>query len=1056
MFGYTEKEVLSDNFDIMKIVAQGSRKLILERFKKSSKSTTKNSRYEMQGLTKSGEIIDLDVSVSQVKWKGESAYQGVYRNITEKKSSEIELKYKDSLLENLEKATYELLTKSDIEKAVNSAFDIIGKAFNISRIYIFENHDDPVKQEHFMTLKFEWVDGKTKRLKNVPRLQNASYKIFPGWYGQLSAGFVIKSHVRALDLAIKKILRPEGVLSILIVPIFVNRKFWGYIGFDECKKEREWSDAEISILQTAGNSFGNVIVRNLISQALAESEEKFRFLFDQAADLIAIINNNNTIINLNKRVDIETGWKRNDLIGENILTSNLLTENSKKILACYLNENIKEEVTPLFEVDLMRKDGRIVPYELNIVPIFKNKSLINFQAVFRNIKERKESEKSLRESEEKFRKIFENIQDVYFQANIHGQLTIISPSITRYSGYQPEEFMGKSFVNFYATPKERAKLLKEMQEKSEIIDFIARLRHKTNKKVYVSVNSHVIKDDKGDIVGIEGSLRDISEREVAYEEIRKLSRAVEQSPVVVMITDTSGKIVYVNPKFTEVTGYSFKEVVGKNPNILKSGEMSIDQYRELWDVISSGKEWKGELHNKKKNNELFWESASISPVKNEEGEITHYLAVKEDITEKKIQERKIDKYQNLLMEVSKAVQILISEKDFNTAVKNSLAALGAGSGADRVYIFENALTFENSDSLMNLKYEWNKDEIVSIAGSRFFNRRQTDEKLPSFYQTINEDKSFNALTKNLSKEEQVILKSNGILSMLIIPIYVDKQFWGFIGFDNCRNEEIWSESEESILRAAAASIGRAIEREKTNSELIRAKEEAEKAERLKSEFLAQVSHEIRSPLNVLLNYAQLIKELVSDKIEAEVFQGFDGMENAGNRIIRTIDLILNLSELQAGSYNFREKCLDIYSEVIYPLFQEYKKLAQRKNLIINIIRNTENTKVTADEYSIIQIFANLVDNAIKYSQEGKIEIVIDRNFNNRLFIKVSDTGIGISENYLPKMYTPFSQEEQGYTRSYEGNGLGLALVKKYCELNKADIFVDSIKGKGTTFTILLN
>ena len=249
--------------------------------------------------------------------------------------------------------------------------------------------------------------------------------------------------------------------------------------------------------------------------------------------------------------------------------------------------------------------------------------------------------------------------------------------------------------------------------------------------------------------------------------------------------------------------------------------------------------------------------------------------------------------------------------------------------------------------------------------------------------------------------------------------------------------------------------GTKIERENTNKELIRAKDAAEKAERLKSEFLAQISHEIRSPLNVLLNYSQLIKELVGDKIDAEMFQGFDGMENAGNRIIRTIDLILNLSELQAGSYTVNIRKFDIYTDVVLPLFQEYKKLAQRKNLILNIVRKVEATELSADEYSITQIFANLIDNAIKYTQEGKIEIIVDRNFNNKLFVKVTDTGIGISENYLPTLYSPFSQEEQGYTRSYEGNGLGLALVKKYCELNNAKIFVDSAKGKGTTFTILL-
>ena len=117
--------------------------------------------------------------------------------------------------------------------------------------------------------------------------------------------------------------------------------------------------------------------------------------------------------------------------------------------------------------------------------------------------------------------------------------------------------------------------------------------------------------------------------------LRKLSRSVEQSPVSVLITDREGHIEYINPKFTSVTGYAEQEVLGNTPRILKSGEMKDSDYADLWSTILSGREWQGELHNRKKNGELFWEYASISPIKDENGEITHFLAIKEDITERK-------------------------------------------------------------------------------------------------------------------------------------------------------------------------------------------------------------------------------------------------------------------------------------------------------------------------------------------------------------------------------------------------------------------------------------
>jgi len=127
----------------------------------------------------------------------------------------------------------------------------------------------------------------------------------------------------------------------------------------------------------------------------------------------------------------------------------------------------------------------------------------------------------------------------------------------------------------------------------------------------------------------------------ADEEVRKLSRAVEHSPVSIVITDKAGNIEYVNPKFTEVTGYSFKEAVGKNPRILKSGEMPPENYQRLWETIAAGGEWRGEFHNRKKSGELYWESASISAITGPNGEITHYLAVKEDITERKRAEQQL-------------------------------------------------------------------------------------------------------------------------------------------------------------------------------------------------------------------------------------------------------------------------------------------------------------------------------------------------------------------------------------------------------------------------------
>lgn len=150
---------------------------------------------------------------------------------------------------------------------------------------------------------------------------------------------------------------------------------------------------------------------------------------------------------------------------------------------------------------------------------------------------------------------------------------------------------------------------------------------------------------------------DWRERQRAEEALRKLSRAVEQSASTIIITDTQGYIEYANPRFTETTGYSLAEVLGQHTRILKSGHTSPEEYRRLWETITAGKEWRGEFHNKKKNGELYWESASISPIKNAEGVITHFLAVKEDITERKQAEETRAKLEEQLRQAQKMESI---------------------------------------------------------------------------------------------------------------------------------------------------------------------------------------------------------------------------------------------------------------------------------------------------------------------------------------------------------------------------------------------------------------
>ena len=216
------------------------------------------------------------------------------------------------------------------------------------------------------------------------------------------------------------------------------------------------------------------------------------------------------------------------------------------------------------------------------------------------------------------------------------------------------EIIGKSEYDF--SPSELAesyiandKFIIESGESVNCLEYLYQLPKDKN-KIWIRLNKMPLKNFEGKIIGVVGTYEDISKQKSIEDNLRKLSQAVEQSPASIVITDTSGNIEYINQKFSLVTGYSFQEVFGKNPRILKSGETSTEAYKEMWKTISSGKEWEGEFHNKKKNAELYWERATISPIKDNDGVITHYLAIKEDITARKQSEKVLKENEKILRE----------------------------------------------------------------------------------------------------------------------------------------------------------------------------------------------------------------------------------------------------------------------------------------------------------------------------------------------------------------------------------------------------------------------
>lgn len=251
-----------------------------------------------------------------------------------------------------------------------------------------------------------------------------------------------------------------------------------------------------------------------------------------------------------------------------------------------------------------------------------------------------------RDYEQRFRYTLENIELAAVTLNLKGEVTFCNDYFLKITGWKKNEVIGRNWLQQFVPDElttEVGGIIHRMNDPERFpLRFENQVKDRSGGLRLIAWNNTLSYDTDNNVIGVTGIGEDITDKRKAETDLLKLYQAVEQSPSVVIITNDQGLIEYVNPKFTEVSGYVPKEVLGQNPRILKSGETSQAEYKDLWSTVINGGEWRGEFHNRRKNGELYWEGAIISGIRNTEGQITHFLAVKEDISERKRLEAEVE------------------------------------------------------------------------------------------------------------------------------------------------------------------------------------------------------------------------------------------------------------------------------------------------------------------------------------------------------------------------------------------------------------------------------
>ncbi len=283
--------------------------------------------------------------------------------------------------------------------------------------------------------------------------------------------------------------------------------------------------------------------------------------------------------------------------------------------------------------------NQILNYRVVSTPLLDAKgNVVAAIEMVEDVTKRRQVEKRIQKSEERFRKVFEEAPLGMLITTVESDIFTVNQTFCQMLGYTQQELINMTVADISYPedmPKSREQIGKMLSHERPSFQMEKRYVKKNGHLFWGNVTASCFYNEDNTPSYCLAMIEDITQRKQAEEELRKLSLAIEQSPSILVITDIHGKIEYVNPKFTQITGYTASQVIGKNPGILKSCQQSTEFYKALWDTVLSGKEWRGEIQNKKKDGTLYWESVSISSIKDTENNITHFIKVAENITERK-------------------------------------------------------------------------------------------------------------------------------------------------------------------------------------------------------------------------------------------------------------------------------------------------------------------------------------------------------------------------------------------------------------------------------------
>ncbi len=615
-------------------------------------------------------------------------------------------------------------------------------------------------------------------------------------------------------------------------------------------------------------------------------------------------------------------------------------------------------------------------------------------------REKIKAQEELFKSLERFRKFVENdISGDYLETQ--DKVLYCNHKILEIFDFESLEQLNEyQSKNLYDKPEDREAFMKTILSQGKVENLEVRMHTRTGKPLVILENAYGEFDEEGNLQQIQGYLIDITQRIVAEEKLKhseNLFRTLTENTSAGIVIYDKERFLYVNPAVTRLLGYSEKEMKSMHFwEVVHPLDRELVKERGLKRIAHADVPSRYQFRLQTKSGETRWIDFTAGYIQFEGNEAG--IGSMFDIT-KEVQATKDIRLLSTAVNQS-PLSIVITDLDGNIEYVNKSFTDITG------YTFSEAL---------------GKNPRILKSG------HTPDKVYRKLWNSLLEGKAWRGEFINKRKDGKLYYEY-----AVITPIKDDKgRVIRYIGM------------KEDITR-----------RKKLETELRKAKDKAEEANRLKSAFLANISHELRTPLNGILGFSELIQEME----DVETIREMSSYINeSGQRLLRTLDMIIDISRLDSETYELKNESLDVIA-VFREIYEKKLPEAENKKLKMTFASEIEEQGLVGDRNVVSRTLEEIVDNAIKFTNQGSVSLYAGKTFqDNKLYVyfKIKDTGIGISRKNQKTIFENFRQASAGYGRKYEGNGLGLSLAKKYLGLIGGFVKLKSEEGKGSEFTVYI-